>query len=110
MAATLLTHGFENYIRDTLFVILRHGHPQDCNETTVKAAMKLVKILQRKFEKTAKQQPRSSRFYRKSLLVLTSLSKDLKLAYIMYKNNRPSEAYQYVQWARIRHYDIRAKL
>ena len=108
MAATLLTYGFENYIRDALFVALRHGHPQDCNETTVKAAMKLVKILQRKFEKAAKQQLRFSRFYHKSLLVLTTLSKDLKLAYKLYLTNRPDEAYRYVQWARIRHYDIGA--
>lgn len=109
MTTTLLNHGFENYIKEAIFLTLKHGHPSDCNAKTVKTTMKLVKILKRKFQREAKRQLRFYRFYHKSLIVLAKLNKDLQLAHRHYKNNEPDNAYQYVQWARIRHYDIRVK-
>ena len=84
MAATLMAHGFETYVKEQLFLILKHGQPHDCNATTVKAAIKLVKIMQRKFDRMAKRQLRSYYFYQKSHQVLETLLKDLKTAYILF--------------------------
>ena len=110
MATTLMARGLENYIEEKLFLILRHGREHDCTSDTVKTAMKLVKTLKRRFARTAKQQPRYTRFYHKSQNVLNTLLTDLKIAYKFYKNGLPQEAYPFVQWARIRAYDIRINL
>jgi hypothetical protein len=110
MTATLLTHGFEHYVKDSLFLVLKHGQESDCNLTTVKSAMKLVKVMHRKVSREAKKQPQQHIFYEQCHKVLDSIMLDLKIAYRYYKRNSPHEAYQFVQWARIRAYDIRAKL
>ena len=110
MAATLLTHGFEHYVKDSLFLVLKHGQEIDCNLKTVKSAMKLVKVMHRKIKRESKKRPQHYLFYQHCHKVLNSILLDLKMSYRYYKRNSPQEAYQFVQWARIRAYDVRAKI
>lgn len=109
-ASTLMIHGFETYAKEKLFLVLQHGNENDCNPKSVRAALKLVKIMKRRFLKFARQQPRHARFYCHCSKVLQQLLNDLSTALNLYSSNKHEEAYTYVQWARIRPYDVRAKL
>ena len=109
MATSLLSHGFEIYVRNKLFLILKHEEEKECNKDSVKRAIRLVKGIKRKFTTEAKRHCRQRRFYGRADKVLDLLMKDLTLALSLYKDGLPKEAYPYVQWARIRAYDIRQK-
>lgn len=109
MTATLLVHGFERYVQDQLFLALRHGTEPDCNIHNIRVAIKLIKILRRRCSKLAQNKPRLYRFLSHSNKVLSKLLEDLNAAQKLYKTGRPQEAYSYIQFARIRHYDVRTK-
>ena len=103
----IMTLGFEALVQDNLLVLLQDGQVNNCYTKNIKLTIKSIKCLKRRLERFGRFHPRQARFCRHASSVLKVLLEDLYLAYRYFKSGEIEEAYRYIQWARIRAYDIR---
>ena len=102
-SSRLLYYGIESYIKEQIFLI---EHKNTGTKAAIKRIKHTVRILKNNFKAKLKRGKYTS-FYLKTIPVLSQIIRDLKNA----KNStRLGETIMYLNWAKIRIYDMRYKL